>query len=313
MTGTSAWPVAVALLVLLTVVVTTTAHRRAGSATLEQFLVRAQTRAGITASLTMLDYRSAALARQAAGRAAPSRGRPRRIPRPTGARFVVLWRDTLALIRSPARLAWATLLSAAGTWEALAHPGRPVAAGLAALALYFAASLLSEPLRFDVDDPDKSRLLLSWDFARVLVAHCLLPVLALFAVLAATIAAAVLAGSAAPAALALIPTLVIPILGCAVLCAAQAARRGGRVDEALLARVMSTAAADPTGGVTAIIWLVPWLLVCVAVCAVPILIVGHAAAHHHLIVSTVILAVAISAGAAAVILARARRAAAPTS
>ena len=323
--GVSAWPVAVALLVLLTAGAIIVARHRAGSASLEQFLTRAETRAGITASLTTLDYRSASLTQRAAGAGgragargrraggrAGARGRRlRRVPRPGSPRFAVLWRDALALIRSPARLAWATLLSAAGTWEALTHPGRPIAAALAALALYFAAGLLSEPLRVDVDHPAKSRLLLSWDFARVLVAHCAVPWLALLAVCAATIAAAVIAGAAAPGALALIPTLALPLLGSAVLCAAQAARRGGRIDESLLARITTTAAADPTGGLTAVIWLMPWLLVCAAVCGAPVLLVGHAVAHHRAVVQTAILALAGSAVAAGWIFGVARRAPAP--
>jgi hypothetical protein len=311
LTGASGWPVALALLILVVAAVALTALRRAGSATLEQFLTRAETRAGITASFTTLDYRAAALSRRAAGGPGPCRRAPRRVPRPTDDRLVVLWRDALALIRSPARLAWATLLCAGGTLEALTHPGRVVAAGLAALALYFAAGLLMEPLRVDVDDPDKSRFLLSWDFPRMFMAHCVLPAVALFAVAAITVAAAVIAGAVAPGALALIPTLSLPILGSAVLCAAQASRRGGRVDEALLVRIMSTAAADPTGGLTAIFWLVPWLLVCVAVCGAPVLLLGHATAHDRAVASTAILALAGSATATWLILARARRAPVP--
>ena len=99
------------------------------------------------------------------------------------------------MTREPARLGWATLFAAAAAVETLTHPGRAVPAGLAAVALYFAASLLCEPLRIDVDAPDTGALLLSWPFARLLLAHCVLPILALCAIAATTIVATVVAGA----------------------------------------------------------------------------------------------------------------------
>ena len=102
---------------------------------------------------------------------------------------MILWRDALAMIREPARLGWAALFAAAAVVEALTHPGRALPAGVAAVALYFAASLLSEPLRIDVDAPDTGALLLSWPFARLLIAHCALPILALSAIAATAIVA----------------------------------------------------------------------------------------------------------------------------
>ncbi|MFZ0976830.1 MAG: hypothetical protein WAN22_31720, partial [Solirubrobacteraceae bacterium] len=134
--------------------------------------------------------------------------------------------------REPSRLGWATLFAAAATVEALTHPGRAIPAGVAAVALYLAAGLLCEPLRLDVDAPDTSVLLLSWPFARVLLAHCAIPALALFTVAATAIVATVAVGAASAGALLLIPTVLAPTVATAVLCAALSARRGGRVDEA---------------------------------------------------------------------------------
>ncbi len=148
-------------------------------------------------------------------------------------------------MRDPFRVLWAAVLCAAGTWEAIAHPGRPLAAGIGAGGLYFAASLLCEPLRADIDHPDKSRLLLCWDFARVLVAHCTLPAIVLFGVASGAIATAVIAGTASPAALAVIPTVLAPLVAGPVVCAALNARRGGRIDASVL---LGSSGSDPSGG-----------------------------------------------------------------
>jgi hypothetical protein len=113
--------------------------------------------------------------------------------------LAVVWRDALALLRNRSRMAWAVLLAAAPTYEILSHPGAALPAGVGAAALYFAASLLCEPLRVDIDHPDKSLLLLSWPLARLLVAHCTLPAAGLFTVAPATIVASVLTGVLAPA------------------------------------------------------------------------------------------------------------------
>ncbi len=214
--GTSGWPFALALIVVAAAATTTLARRRAGAAGVEVFLARAETRSGLTASAFSLDYRGAALTYRSA---LPARfGRRARVPRPRQSRLVVLWRDALGLLREPSRLAWATLFASAATVEALTHPGRVIPAGIAAIALYFAASLLCERLRLDVDAPDTGALLLSWPFARLLLAHCALPALALFAVTGTAIVATVVAGAAGAGSLGLIPSVLAPIVVVAVLC-----------------------------------------------------------------------------------------------
>ena len=153
----------------------------------------------------------------------------------------------------------------------MTRPGRPVAALPAAVALYLAASLLCEPLRADVDHPDKSRGLLSWQFACVLLAHCLLAAIAIL-----TEASGMIVGAAGVVALALIPTVLAAIVGGAVLYAALAIRRGGQIGGSVLAGLMSTAASDPLGGLTAIVlWLAPWLLISTIAFGGSVLWLGH--------------------------------------
>jgi hypothetical protein len=304
--GTRGWPVALILLAGTTIGAVVIARRRSGSPSAEQLLTRAETRAGLTASAYSLDYRGAALTYRSA---LPGTGAVRlpRVRRPSRSGLVVLWRDSLALLRDRARVGWAVLLGAAGTYEILLHPGRVVPAGVGAAALYFAASLLCEPLRVDVDQPDRSELLLSWPFARVLVAHCVLPTLAMFAIGTVTIAGAVVAGGVGVGALALIPTLLGPVVAIAVLCTALAARRGGRIDDTLMSAFMSSDPSNPVGIVTVVLFLAPWLLLDIAAIASCALIVGHAAAHTHRTVSAAVLALILSCAVAATLLRTARR------
>ena len=297
--GAPGWPAALALILVAAAAATLLARRRAGAAGAEAFLVRAETRAGLTASAFSLDYRGAALTYRSALPARVARGL--RIPRPRQPERAVLWRDALALLREPARLGWATLLGAAATAEALTHPGRPVPAAIAALLLYGAASLLCEPLRIDVDAPDKSALLLSWSFARVLAAHCLLPGLVLFGLTATTIVAVVAAGAAGAGALVVIPTVLAPIVGAVVLCVALAARRGGRVDENVTVQLLSLDATNPLGVALVVLWLVPWLLAAVAIAGGALLVLGHAAAGHGSVILAGVVALGITGGACAVL------------
>jgi hypothetical protein len=300
----SGWPFAVAAILVAATAATTLARHRAGAAGAEVFLVRAQTRSGLTSSAFTLDYRTTARTYRSA---LPARAtRLARIRRPRRPRRVILWRDAIALIREPARLAWAALFAAAAVVEVLTHPGRPLPAGVAAAALYFAASLLSEPLRIDIDAPDTGALLLPWPFARLLLAHCALPMLALGAIAAITIVGTVVVGAAGIGALALIPTVLAPIIAAAVLCAALSARRGGRVDENLLGRLLTVDASNPGTAAVAVLWLIPWLLAAVVVIGGALLILGNAAAGHGSVILAGAVALGLS-GAATMVLARVAR------
>lgn len=307
LSGRPSWPIATGLMLLAAGYAAMAARRLAGSAPVEQFLIRAETRTGLTASVVLLDYRAGALTHHAALRSGA--GSLRRAPRPTNPRLVVLWHDALALMRDPFRVLWAALLCAAGTWEAIAHPGRPLAAGIGAGALYFAASLLCEPLRADIDHPDKSRLLLCWDFARVLVAHCTLPAIVLFGVASGAIAAAVIAGTASPAALAVIPTVLAPLVAGPVVCAALNARRGGRIDASVL---LGSSGSDPFGGgITLVAQLASWLLLDLIAFGAPTLLLGAAAARGHTVIAAAVLSLAIGGTAVALLLSYARRSPTP--
>lgn len=304
--GGPGWAVAFGLAVAASAAIVVWARSRARVVSVEAFAVRAGIRSALAASALSLDYRGAALAHRAAlppARALPGRIHIRPPARPQRA---IAWRDAVALLRDPWRVAWATLLAAGATLEPLSYPGRVPAAGLAAAGLYFAASLLCEPLRVDVDHPDRSTVLLSWPFARVLVAHCALPALILFAGVGGAIVAGVVVGIAGPGTLALIPSVVAPVVATAVLAAALASRRGGRVDEALIVRLLG---ADPSSPAAAMIvfWLAPWLIATLAVVGGAALVLGHAVTHHRPVLAAGLIAVAITVAAATALLGAARR------
>jgi hypothetical protein len=278
--GQAAWPLATSVLALTAVSAALYARRRAGAASVESFLNRAGTRSALTAGVYTLDYRGAALTYRAAqpqtgGRQMAIRGRGQLVvPRPRRASLAILWRDTVAMTRNPSRFAWAAALAAGATLEALTHPGRLLPAALAAAGIYFAASLLIEPLRVDVDYPDRSAVLLAWDFERLLRAHLVLPLITLVGTIAATIVVAVATGLAGPTLLLLLPTLLCPLVGGAVFASARAARGGGRVDQGLLGRLMTTDPGNPGSIVIFALLLAPWLIATVAILGGVILVIG---------------------------------------
>jgi hypothetical protein len=270
------WPAATGLALVGAVLTCAVARRRAATVRAEAFLDRAYTRSGLAAATFTLDYRGAALVQRraaAAGRVA----RHRRVPRPRSPRAAIAWRDTLALVASPVRALTGAALAAAAVVEAATHPGRGLPAVLAALCLYGGAALLSEPLRVDVDQPDRSWLLLSRTFAEVLLDHTALPIAVMSVAAALAVAVLVVAGVAGPAALVLIASLVVPAVAVAVLCASLATRRGGRIGPELLARILSL---DPSSPLVliAVLWLAPWLLLCAAALGLAFALLGHAAA-----------------------------------
>jgi hypothetical protein len=302
--GGPAWPVGLGLALLSCAALVAWARGRAHVVSIEAFAVRAGTRSALAASAFTLDYRAAALAHRAALPAGGARlVRIRPAARPERA---IAWRDALALARDPWRVGWATLLAAGATLEALSHPGLLPAAGLAAAGLYFAAGMLCEPLRVDVDHPDRSAVLLSWPFARVLLGHCALPALVLFTGAAGAIVASVVIGMAGAGALALIPSLLVPVVATAVLAAALASRRGGRVDEDLMIRMLSADPSSPAG-VMIVFWLIPWLIATLIVVGGAATVLGHAVAHHRPILDAGAVALAITAAASVALLGAARR------
>lgn len=303
--GGAGWPVGLGLAVASCAAIVTWALSRSGASSLELFAVRAGTRSALSASAWTLNYRSAALSYRAAQ---PTDARLAvRIRPPARAGGAVAWRDAVALLRDPARVGWAALLGAGAVVEVLTHPGRVLPAGLAAAGLYFAAGLLSEPLRVDVDYPDRSAVLLSWTFARVLLAHCAVPALTLTAITTLTVLVSVALGVAGAGVLVLIPTLLVGVVATSVLATALAARRGGRIDEALLIRLLGADPWNPASVTMIVLWVAPWLIASLATVGLSLIIVGHAVVHHRPLVGTGVLAVAVTVAVASALLTTARR------
>jgi hypothetical protein len=218
------WPLQAALLAVVTVVLVLLAWRRAGAITTEELARRATARTGLAASAFNLDARGAAQARRRANRALLGVRRVR-LRRPRRRWLAMPWRDTLSLLRAPARLGWALVLLGAGVLAVAAQPDRRAVTAAAVLAGYLAAGQLLEPLRAEADQPDASRQLpIAW--GDLLVLHCLVPVAALTAIGWLGIGVAWLAGLlSGPAAWVALPAA--PLLaGVLVGCAAVAGHRG---------------------------------------------------------------------------------------
>jgi hypothetical protein len=227
-----AWPVQAALLAAAAVAVALLAWRRAGAITTEELARRATARTGLSASLYSLDARGAAQARRQANRTLLGVRRVR-LRRPRQRWLAIPWCDSLALLRAPARLGWALVLTGAGVVAVAAEPDRRAVIAAAVLAGYLAAAQLIEPLRAEADQPDASRQLpLAW--GDLLLLHCVVPALALAGagVLATGVAWAtgLLEGLAPWAAL----VACLPLAAVLVLCAAVSGHRG-RVSPATLA------------------------------------------------------------------------------
>ncbi|MFD9123390.1 hypothetical protein [Kitasatospora sp. NPDC059571] len=223
------------------------ADRAAATVSLTLLRERARTAAGVLAALRTVELRAARLA--VAGATGGDRQLRVRLPAPRRRYLVVLWRDTLALVRSPARLGRAVLLTVpAQLCAELAHGARggfSWAAAAGALVFgYLAVAQLLEPARIDTDDVRRA----SWSpypFAGLMLRHAIVP--AVLGVLLATAgaAAAVLAGGG--------PTAWLPLIAVPALVGAglvNACRGKARRD--LLYRPV------PTAGSTGILMFTAW-------------------------------------------------------
>lgn len=291
-TGRTGWPAATVLLVTLAVVAVRAARRRSATATAIVFLGRAEIRTGMATAAFVLDYRGVALHRRGAG----GRGGPGArlagfslgaltLPRPRWARLAIPWRDALTALRSPARAGAAALIIAAAVTEAATHPGRGLPAAVSAVALYAAAALLCEPLRDEVDHPDRGAVLLSRRFASLLLGHCVVPLAILVASGAVTVGVLVAAGVAGPLLLLTIPTLLLAGTAVAVFGAALATRRGGRLDGDAMGRLAIVDPSSPAFGAALAVALAPWLLVSGGVLTAAIALLGRAVTHHDRVVT----------------------------
>ncbi|WP_329586211.1 DUF6297 family protein [Kitasatospora sp. NBC_01250] len=172
--------VAAALLLVGTAGALVLADRAAGTVPLGRLRERARTAAGVFAALRTVELRAARLA--VSGAAGSARVRRVRLPMPRRAWLVVPWRDATALLRSPARLGRAVLLSVpALLCAALAHgigskPSVPTTA-VALVFGYLAVAQLLEPARIETDDVRRA----AWSpypFAELMLRHAIVPTVA---------------------------------------------------------------------------------------------------------------------------------------
>jgi hypothetical protein len=231
---------ALVLLFAGTAVAVVHAFRAAGTIPSRRLRARAATAATVASVLWTAELRAARLAvTEALADGAP--GTRRRLPMPRSRRFVVLWRDAVALLRAPGRVVSAALwtVAAAGTAAlAVALDGvtRIVVLAMALALGWFAVGKLAETARLEADDVRRS----SWSpfrLAALMVRHAIVPTVVggLLALLAAVPFALCGGGWA----LLLMPLCVPPFAAAAVLAAAR-----GPVRTELLSLGLVTPAGD---------------------------------------------------------------------
>jgi hypothetical protein len=167
------WPVALGLLAGTALAALACADRAVAGVPAAALRARARTLGAMSAAALSMNTRGVATAYTGAG----TRRARFRLPPPRRRELVLLWRDLLALLRSPARLVSAVLLALlAAALAAVAGHGRPVSLVLVGCALslgYLAAAWLCEGARLDADDPRRSAQLpfryesLAWRHAAV--------------------------------------------------------------------------------------------------------------------------------------------------
>ncbi|HZC62365.1 MAG TPA: hypothetical protein VE464_12090 [Streptosporangiaceae bacterium] len=150
------WPVALGLLAGSALATLACADRVVAGVPAAALRARARTLGAMSAAALSMNTRGVATAYTGAG----TRRARFHLPPPRRRELVLLWRDLLALLRSPARLVSAVLLALlAAALAAVAGHGRPVSLVLVGCALslgYLAAAWLCEGARLDADDPRRS-------------------------------------------------------------------------------------------------------------------------------------------------------------
>jgi hypothetical protein len=296
---------ALTALTVLTVVCTSVTLRDAGNMPTERHTRRSEGRAGAVASLTSMDMRTA---RQSLARPArqPRNHRgvelralrsaiAKRGPRSATHWSAIAWRDAVAATRTTGPTIEGALLSAAGTAVWLLNADRPLVVCTSLLLIYFGAARMLGPLRAELDDTRRARVLLRLRLGHVLIAHTLVPsVVAAVAAAAAGVSVAA-AGALPHRGLALV-LIAIGLTLILTLCAAMAARRGGRVPYGVL---VAATASDPSGGAFALAtWLTWWPALGLTVAGVPIAIATHRGGSLVVAAGWIVLAVAFVAGLA---------------
>jgi hypothetical protein len=183
------WPVALGLLAGSALATLACADRVVAGVPAAALRARARTLGAMSAAALSMNTRGVATAYTGAG----TRRARFRLPPPRRRELVLLWRDLLALLRSPARLVSAVLLAllAAGL-AAVAGHGRPVSLVLVGCALslgYLAAAWLCEGARLDADDPRRSAQL-PFRYESLAWWHAAVPCLVLLAAVGVPVAVA---------------------------------------------------------------------------------------------------------------------------
>jgi hypothetical protein len=172
------WPIQVVLLGVTTVAGVVSALSTAGDVSDEALWRRAEAKSAASAAMFFGNLRAVAGVARRHGRGVGDRWRTAHVPRPSGGRWAVAWRDALALRRSPTMATWAALLVAGGFAAAVSIPERPLLALAAFVAFYAAASRLIEPIRLEADQPG-AHWMLPWPWGELVVVHCIVPSAAL--------------------------------------------------------------------------------------------------------------------------------------
>jgi hypothetical protein len=298
----AAWAAALALLGIVTAAAAALALRRAGDGHAERHLRRAEARANALASLMSFDARTARLALETAGAGAARRGgglrRLRAALAARGARtgttwMAIVWRDAVAVTRTPGRAVEGAVLAAGGVALAVANGDHVVTVAAAMALVYAAAARVLWPLRAELDRPARARILLRPRLGRIVAAHLVVP--AALVVAGGTLGAL---GAAAAGGLpshrgALAALLAVAVTPVVTFCAAMSARRGGRLSESVFATAVGT---DPSGGGFLVLgWLALWPGLGAALGAAPVIAAVKGTAGDALVLA---LAVDIAAAAA---------------
>jgi hypothetical protein len=210
------WPLALGLLAAAALAALACADRAVAGVPAAALRARARTLGAMSAAALSMNTRAVATAYAAAGGARRARFR---LPPPRRRELVMLWRDLLALLRSPARLVSAVLLALlAAALIGVAGHGRPVSLVLVGCGVslgYLAAAWLCEGARLDADDPRRS-VPLPIRFESLAWWHAAVPCLVLLAAVGVPAAVAcAAAGDLRPLAL-LVVTIPVLVTGALV-------------------------------------------------------------------------------------------------
>jgi hypothetical protein len=225
------WQVQAGLLLLAVLMSIALAWQNASGIATEELARRAGLHTGLVANLYLVDIRGVSLLRRQADQALLGL-RAVRVHRPRTPWLALPWRDAVSLLRAPARVGWATILTGAGVLAVAAAPDKQTLAFGAILTSYFAAAQLVEPVRIEADQPD-AHYLLPWRWGDVALHHTVLPTLVLTVIGAAAVAAVWLIGLV-PAAAAARALASCPIVATVLVLTAAAVGQRGRFPLELL-------------------------------------------------------------------------------